>query len=116
LLSPEVQRESGSREKTRIDLRFKQSQLDKKTTIDEFNFSHHESRKREKTRILRLMDLEFLTDPKDIILIGNPGTGKTFLARCIAYAATQAKLTVCYSAPPIRHLIAASELKRWPWE
>ena len=101
--------ELSCREKARIDLRFKQSQLGKKTTIDEFNFSHHESRKKEKTRILNLLNLEFLRAPKDIILIGNPGTGKTFLSRCIAYAATQAGIKTLFTSAMdmINHLVAA---------
>jgi DNA replication protein DnaC len=38
---------------------------------------------------LNLLDLGFIQAKKDIILIGNPGTGKTWLSKCIAYAATQ---------------------------
>jgi DNA replication protein DnaC len=30
------------------------------------------------------MDLEFIKRRKDIILIGNPGVGRSFLAKCIA--------------------------------
>jgi DNA replication protein DnaC len=37
-----------------------------------------------KPRILRLLDLEFLTKCTSFVLIGNPGTGKTFLAKILA--------------------------------
>jgi len=74
--------------KNRIALRFKQSRLFEKPTIDQFDFNFHASRKKQKNRILNLMDLEFIKEKKDIILIGNPGVGKSFLAKCIAYAAT----------------------------
>ena len=46
---------------------------------------------------------------KDIIFIGNPGTGKSFLAKCIAYAATQAGKKVLFTTAMdmINHLVAA---------
>jgi DNA replication protein DnaC len=34
-----------------------------------------------KNRILRLLDLSFLRHGTNLVLIGNPGVGKTFLAR-----------------------------------
>lgn len=101
--------ELDCREKARIALRFKQSRLNEKTTIDAFDFSHHLSRKKEKARILSLMDLTFIQDRKDIILIGNPGTGKTFLSKCLAYAATQAAVKTLFTSAMdmINKLIAA---------
>ena len=101
--------ELDCREKTRIALRYKQSRLEETPTIDEFNFTHHQSRKKEKTRILRLIDLNFIQSPKDIILIGNPGTGKTFLSKCIAYAATQAGIKTLFTSTidMINQLVAA---------
>ena len=70
-----------------IKLRFQQSKLNEKLTIDQFDFNHHKSRKDQKTHILNLLNLNFVKELKDVIFIGNPGTGKTFLAKCIAYAA-----------------------------
>jgi DNA replication protein DnaC len=97
------------REKNRITLRFKQSKLFEKLTIDQFDFNFHTSRKNQKNRILNLMDLAFIQQKKDIILIGNPGVGKSFLAKCIAYAATQASEKVLFTTAMdmINHLIAA---------
>ncbi|MBC8457125.1 MAG: ATP-binding protein [Deltaproteobacteria bacterium] len=101
--------ELETREKNRIALRFKQSKLFEKPTIDQFDFNFHASRKKQKNRILNLMDLEFIQQKKDIILIGNPGVGKSFLAKCIAYAATQASVKVLFTTTMdmINHLIAA---------
>lgn len=101
--------ELEAREKNRITLRFKQSKLFEKLTIDQFDFNLHTSRKKQKNRILNLMDLEFIQQKKDIILIGNPGVGKSFLAKCIAYAATQASVKVLFTTAMdmINHLIAA---------
>jgi DNA replication protein DnaC len=97
------------RKKNRIERCFKQSKLYEKTTIDQFDFSFHGSRKNQKSRIVNLMDLEFIKHRKDIILIGNPGVGKSYLAKCMAYAATQAGLKVLFTTAMdmINHLIAA---------
>lgn len=97
------------RQKNRIERCFKQSKLYEKTTIDQFDFTFHGSRKNQKSRIVNLMDLEFIKHRKDIILIGNPGVGKSFLAKCMAYAATQAGLKVLFitAMDMINHLIAA---------
>ena len=101
--------ELEAREKNRITLRFKQSKLFEKLTIDQFDFNFHASRKKQKNRILNLMDIKFIKQKKDIILIGNPGVGKSFLAKCIAYAATQASVKVLFTTAMdmINHLIAA---------
>ena len=101
--------ELEARENNRIALRFKQSKLFEKPTIDQFDFNFHASRKKQKNRILNLMGLEFIQQKKDIILIGNPGVGKSFLAKSIAYAATQASVKVLFTTAMdmINHLIAA---------
>ena len=97
------------RKKNRIERCFKQSKLYEKTTIDQFDFTFHGSRKNQKSRIVNLMDLEFIKHRKDIILIGNPGVGKSFLAKCMAYAATQAGIKVLFTTAMdmINHLISA---------
>jgi DNA replication protein DnaC len=97
------------RRKNKIGRCFRQSKLYEKTTIDQFDFSFHSSRKNQKSRIVNLMDLEFTKHRKDIILIGNPGVGKSFLAKCMAYAATQAGIKVLFTTAMdmINHLIAA---------
>jgi len=97
------------RQENKIERCFKQSKLYEKTTIDQFDFFFHGSRKNQKSRIVNLIDLEFIKHRKDIILIGNPGVGKSFLAKCMAYAATQAGVKVLFTTAMdmINHLIAA---------
>ena len=101
--------ELEERRKTRIATRFRQSKLTEKITIDRFDFDFHSSRKNQKTKILNLLNLEFIKEKKDIIFIGNPGVGKSFLAKSIAYAATQAGIKTLFSSTMdmINHLIAA---------
>jgi DNA replication protein DnaC len=101
--------EIEGRDKARKILRFKQSKLDTKVTIDQFDFKYHKSRQNQKSMILNLMDLEFINQKKDIILIGNPGTGKSFLAKSIAYTATQAGITTLFTTAMdmVNHLIEA---------
>lgn len=92
-----------------VTLRFQQSKLTEKITIDQFDFNHHKSRKDQKIPILNLLNLTFVKEHKDVIVIGNPGTGKTFLAKCIAYAACSATIKVLFTTAidMINHLIAA---------
>lgn len=101
--------ELEQRRQAAIKLRWIQSKLHEKCTIDQFNFDHHKSRKEQKTRILDLLDLEFVRQHMDVILIGNPGTGKTFLAECIAFAACNGNMKVLFTSAMdmINHLIAA---------
>lgn len=70
-----------------IDRRFKSSRLQSRPTIDGFQFHHHKSRVQAKNRILRLLDLNFLREGTNLVLIGNPGVGKTFLAKVIGWKA-----------------------------
>lgn len=109
MLDDLLEREIERRTQNRIALRFKQSKLAEKITIDQFDFSYHPSRKENKNRILSLMNQEFIREHADVILIGNPGVGKTYLAKCIAYTATQAQTKVLFTTAMdmINQLVAA---------
>jgi DNA replication protein DnaC len=101
--------EAEHRLQTAIKLRFQQARLNEKITLDAFDFHHHKSRQDQKARILDLLNLDFISNHRDVILIGNPGTGKTFMAKCIAYAACNANIKVLFTSAidMINHLIAA---------
>lgn len=101
--------ELEERQKARIALRYRQSKLTEKPTIEQFDFAYHDSRKKQRNLILKLMELSFIDQKKDIILIGNPGVGKSFLAKCLAYSATQAGIKTLFTSTMdmINQLIAA---------
>ena len=89
--------ESERRRNSRVQLRFKQSRLNEKPTIDQFDFEHHQSRKQYKNTIINLTSTEFISQKKDVILIGHPGVGKTYLAKCFGYQAIQAGKKVLFT-------------------
>jgi DNA replication protein DnaC len=91
------------------EYRFKQSKLDEKLTIDMFDFNHHPSRKKMRTAILDLLELKFIDEKMNLIFFGHSGTGKTFLAKVIAYKACLANYRVLFTTAMdmINQLIAA---------
>ncbi len=91
-----LDRELEARHTRSIDRRFRLARLQAKHSIDSFHFNHHKSRLQCKSRILRLLDLGFLEKGTAVVLIGNPGVGKTFLAKIIAWRACQANRRVLF--------------------
>src|SRR5579872_793365 len=92
-----------------IERRFRLSRLQAQHSIDSFNFKHHKSRAELKTRILRLLDLDFLQKGTSAIFIGNPGVGKTFLAKIVAWKACKANQRVLFTTDMdmLNHLLAS---------
>ena len=83
--------------------------LEAQPSIDSFHFGHHKSRAQNKTRILRLLDLGFLVRGTNLVLIGNPGVGKTFLAKIVGWRACQANQRVLFTTAMdmLNHLLAS---------
>jgi ABC-type glutathione transport system ATPase component len=104
-----LDRELEARQTRSIDRRFRLSRLQAKHSIDGFNFNHHKTRLQCKSRILRLLDLGFLEKGTAVVLIGNPGVGKTFLAKIIAWRACQANRRVLFTTAMdmLNHLLAS---------
>jgi len=92
-----VDMEMEARQQRAIDRRFKCARLQLQPSIDAFHFHHHKSRVQAKNRILRLLDLTFLRQGTNVVLIGNPGVGKTFLAKVIGWKACQANQRVLFT-------------------
>lgn len=103
--------ELEARQSRAIERRFKCSRLQTKPTIDGFHFTHHKTRQQARPRILRLLDLEFLASGTNIVLIGNPGVGKTFLARVVGWRACQANHRVLFTtAMDMLNQLSASQV------
>jgi DNA replication protein DnaC len=92
-----------------VERRFRLSKLQARYGIESFNFNHHKSRQQMKSKILHLLDLDFIEQGTNIILIGNPGTGKTFLSKVIGWKACQANLRVLFTPAMqmLNHLVAS---------
>ena len=94
-----------------IERRFKCSKLQAQPSIDAFHFAHHKSRSQNKNRILRLLDLTFLRQGTNLVLIGNPGVGKTFLAKVFGWKACQANQRVLFTtAMDMLNQLSASQV------
>lgn len=101
--------EIEAKRQSRIDRLYKESRLSEKVTIDQFDFNYDKSRKDHQELIKNLMDLFFIHEKKDLILMGNTGVGKSYLAKCFAYAATQSSIKTLFTTAidMINHLVAA---------
>jgi DNA replication protein DnaC len=105
-----VDLEIDGRKERSIQRRFRLSKLQCQCDIAGFNFEHDKSRRQLKARILRLLDLDFIRQGTNVVIIGNPGVGKTTLARIIAWKACQANMRVLFTpAMQMLNLLVASQ-------
>jgi len=103
--------EKKSRLDGAVKRRIMEARFPQINTVDGFDFEFDPCRKKLKARYLALHDLAFLGKGVNPLFIGHPGTGKTFLARSLAYRACQAARRVVFtSAPKMLNELAGAEL------
>ena len=94
LLSLLLQDELDRRHSRLIGKRYKDSRLDEKLTLAEIDWSFNP--KVPRAACFELHTLKFVSEGANAILIGKPGTGKSHVAKAVAYHAVQQGLRVAY--------------------
>jgi DNA replication protein DnaC len=103
--------EKTSRINSAVARRIKSARFPELNTVDAFDFGFDACRKKLRARYLALHDLTFLDRGVNPLFIGTPGTGKTFLARALAYRACQAtRRVIVVSAARMLNELAGAEL------
>jgi DNA replication protein DnaC len=82
------------RQQRQIDRRVKSAGFRELKPLDDFNFSFNPSIKR--AQIFDLATCRFIRETKDVLLVGPPGTGKSFLAQALGYQAIKQGHIVLY--------------------
>jgi DNA replication protein DnaC len=103
--------EKASRMRSAIAAKVKGARFPEINTVDGFDFDFDPVRKKLKARYLALHDATFLEKGVNPLFIGTPGTGKTYLARALAWRVCQVnKRVVVISAPRLLNELHGAEL------
>lgn len=90
-----LEREVAARQTNGGELRIKAARFPARKTIDEFDFDHQRSLKRDV--IAHLGALDFVAARENVVFLGPPGTGKTHLAIGLGIRACQAGHRVAFA-------------------
>jgi DNA replication protein DnaC len=94
LLALLLQDELDRRQTRLIGKRYKDSRLDERVTLAEIDWSFNP--KVPRAACFELHTLKFISEGANALLIGKPGTGKSHVAKAVAYHAVQQGLKVAY--------------------
>jgi len=82
------------RQERQIERRVKAADFRELKALDEFDWSFNPSIKR--SQIFDLATCRFIREAKDVLFVGPPGTGKSFLAQALGYLAIKQGHLVLY--------------------
>jgi DNA replication protein DnaC len=89
-----VQDELAVRSNRQIERRVKAAQFRERKTLDEFDWSFNPAIK--KKQIFDLATCRFVRETRDVLFLGPPGVGKSFLVQALGYQAIKCGFGVLY--------------------
>jgi hypothetical protein len=115
-LAAVLSREVSAREASGAELRIRAAGFPGRKSLEEFTFDHQPGLKRD--TIAHLGTGVFLTEAKNVVLLGPPGTGKTHLAIGLGIKAAQTGHRVLFATATewVARLQAAHRADRLPAE
>jgi DNA replication protein DnaC len=99
-----LQDELDRRRSRLMERRFKRSELDEKLSLADFDWRFNP--KLPRSACFELHTLKFIAEGANALIVGKPGTGKSHLAKAVAYQATLA-------GHDVRYLEADTEFGRY---
>ena len=105
-----LQDELDRRQSRLLERRYQFSGLDERTSLAEFDWGYNP--KIPKRTCFELHTLKFIAEGDSALFIGPPGTGKSHVAKALAYAAVRSGLRVLYTEADelLINLVQASPL------